>query len=280
MTPRIISVSLTLALALALAGPAPAKGIESITACGAERLQGHHSGEPQLGGVRLRQRRHRRSEARELLPDHDRHRRGAARCTTAGRSCSRPYARKVRVPGEGPGNVRWLALFDGRAERLQRMIGDVQPFPADRLPATVARDRPDGPGRRGLPARRRERGRRRRRRLRRAGPWSAAALVIGRARLRRAGAARAQAQGRRQRGVTARVTPASARRGGRRAGPRSRPPGRGHEGRRSAGGETVSSAKPRPYAAAAAPAFHGQPERLSGAGATELPPAGTPRRDP
>jgi hypothetical protein len=106
------------------------------------RLQGDHAEEPQLGDDRLRQRGHGRTAARELLPHHDRIGEGDGKVHDRWSILFAPYARKVRVQGGSAGTHRWLALFDGRAERLQRLIGDIRPYPADRLPPTTEDDLP------------------------------------------------------------------------------------------------------------------------------------------
>jgi hypothetical protein len=142
MTPRIIFLPLTIVLALALAGPAQAKGMESITACGAggckEITPKSRSWETFDFGNGVTDAPQRASFYRITIGIGE----GDGKVHDRWSILFAPYARKVRVQGGSAGTHRWLALFDGRAERLQRMIGDLRPHPADRLPPATEDDLP------------------------------------------------------------------------------------------------------------------------------------------
>ena len=130
MTPRIIPMSL--AIALTLAGPAHAKGITSVQACGA-------SGCADVTGAH-----HRDWRAFDFGSTTTSAPSGAAfyRVTIGaehGESWSflfAPSAGKARLPDE-PGTYRWLALSPLTVQRLRLMMGDIAPYPADRLAKTV-----------------------------------------------------------------------------------------------------------------------------------------------
>ena len=147
MTPRIIPVPLTLALALALASPASAQAISSIEACGASGCTditsaGHDWSAFNFGSTTTT------PPQTRLLP--------RSRSAIGGHDhwsfLFAPAASKVRLPDE-PGTFRWLQVTDATDQRLQRLIGGVKPFPADRLAGDRRRERPARPGRRDLRAR-------------------------------------------------------------------------------------------------------------------------------
>jgi hypothetical protein len=142
MTPRIIFVPLTIVLTLALGGAASAKAVESITACGTggckEITPKNRSWEAFEFGNGVTDAPARASFYRITFHIGD----GSGEARDRWSILFAPYQRKVRVQGDEPGTHRWLALFDGRSERLRRMIGHLRPYPADRLPATRSDDLP------------------------------------------------------------------------------------------------------------------------------------------
>src|SRR5262245_52339229 len=108
MTVRIISVPLTIALMLALAGAAPAKGIESITACGAGGCKDitpkSRSWGPFDFGNGVTDAPAQASFYKITIGIGE----GDGKVHDSWSILFAPYERKVRVPGDGPGNVRWL----------------------------------------------------------------------------------------------------------------------------------------------------------------------------
>jgi hypothetical protein len=132
MTPRIIPLSIVIALTLAVAGTAEAKNISSVEACGASGCQDvtsatHHDWSAFNFGSTT-------TSAPKTAAFYK---------VTIGIGghdhwsfLFAPSAGKARLPDE-PGTYRWLALSPATVQRLERMIGDVKPYPPDRLASTI-----------------------------------------------------------------------------------------------------------------------------------------------